>query len=195
MQQNPLSRHLTGAPDTPMPAGWRRALWLGLLVAAGVGFTLVLACAMPFAALGTVAALTLPRREGLLLTGATWLANQIVGFVVLHYPWTADTLAWGLALGLVAVLTTLSAQALTRRLDGHGVIVAALAGFTVAFVVYEGALFLIAATLLGGTEDFMPSIVGYIFEINLAACAGLLLLSGLARIIAPAVAPPLLRPV
>lgn len=55
-----------------------------------------------------------------------------------------------------------------------------LAAFAGAFAVYEGGLFVAAATLLGGTEDFAPSIVLYILEINAAAFLLLLVLNRLA---------------
>lgn len=162
--------------DPSRRSGWRPALWLALLVAASVAFTLGLACAMPFAGLGAAAAMTLPRRDALILTAAAWLANQIVGFAFLSYPWTGDTIAWGVVLGIVAILTTLAAEGLVGRLAGRGIIVAALAGFAGAFVVYEGALFLVAAAWLGGTEDFAPAIAAYILVVNAGAFLGLMAL-------------------
>src|SRR5215510_1160511 len=85
-------------------APWRRFLWLAVLVAASVAFTLGLACAVPLAAFAAAAAFTLPRWDALVLIVAVWLANQLVGFAVLDYPWTASTFAWGAALGAVAIL-------------------------------------------------------------------------------------------
>jgi hypothetical protein len=166
----------------PVPhlSGWRQALWLAFLVAASVAFTLGFACAMPFAALGAAGALTLPRRDALLLTGAAWIANQFVGFAVLGYPGTADTIVWGLVLGGVAMLTTFAAQEVVARLGERGVVTVALAGFVGAFAIYEGALFLVSATVMGGTEDFALAIVVRILEINAAAFLGLLALNRLA---------------
>jgi hypothetical protein len=162
------------------PAAWRHALWLALLVVASVAFSLGFACAVPFAAFGAVAALTLSRRDALLLIGAVWLANQIVGFTVLSYPWDASTLTWGVVLGIVAILTTLAAQAIARRLQGRGAAAVSLAAFVGAFIVYEGGLYLVSATLLGGTEDFTPTIITRILAINAAAFAALLVLDRLA---------------
>lgn len=166
--------------DKSVPAGWRHALWLALLVAASVAFSFGFACAVPFAAFGAIAALTLTRRDALLLIGAVWLANQVVGFTVLNYPWTASTFAWGVALGVVAVLATIVAQSIARHLDGRGAAVVSLAAFAGAFVTYEGGLFVVAAGLLGGTEDFVPAIVARILEINAAGFIGLLVLNRLA---------------
>jgi hypothetical protein len=157
------------------------ALWLALLVAASVAFSLGFACAVPFAAFGALAALTLARRDALLLVGAVWLANQLVGFAVLGYPWTISTVAWGVVFGVVAVLATVAAQSIAGRAGGRGAVVVALAAFVGAFIVYEGGLFA-AAGLLGGTDAFMPAIVTRILEINAAAFVGLLVLNRLASV-------------
>ena len=66
------------------PASFRH-LWLGL-IAATVAFALGFACEVPLATLGAVAALTLSRRDALMLNGAVWLANQIVGFCRAELP-------------------------------------------------------------------------------------------------------------
>ena len=176
-------------------AGWRHALWLALLVAASVAFSFGFACAVPLAAFGAAAAMTLSRGNALVLIGAVWLANQIVGFAVLGYPWTANTLAWGVALGVVAILATLAAQASAVRLARSGKMAVALAAFAAAFVVYEVALFAIAGTLLGGIEDFTPAIIGRILAINAAAMLGLLVLNRLGAVagLAPAPAPMIAR--
>ena len=54
--------------------GWRRAFWLGFLVAASVAFSFAFACATPFAAFAAAAAFTLPRRDAITLSMGVWLA-------------------------------------------------------------------------------------------------------------------------
>ncbi|MBV9860220.1 MAG: hypothetical protein JO038_08985 [Alphaproteobacteria bacterium] len=152
-------------------AGWRHHLWLALLVCASLGLTLGFACAVPFAAFGAVAALSLPRRDALLLTVGLWLVNQIVGFTVMQYPWDAMTAAWGGILGLVAILSTGAARAVVGRC---GPASGSLLGFAAAFVAYEGSLYLISSLGMGGVEDFTPAIVVSILQINAAAFAALL---------------------
>jgi hypothetical protein len=151
--------------------GWPHWVWSALLLTASLGFTFGFACAVPFAAFGAITALTLNRRDALLLTVALWLVNQIIGFTILQYPWEAMTLAWGAVLEVVAVLTTAAAQAV---MGGRPAVVAALASLGVAFVVYEGSLYLVSAAAMGGTEDFAAAIVVRILEINVAGFAGLL---------------------
>jgi hypothetical protein len=148
-------------------------LWLAILVVATVGFSLVFACAAPFAAFGAAAALTLSRRDGLLGTVALWLTNQIAGYLIVGYPWTPNSVAWGPAIGIAAVLGTLTAQWTVRRLAEAGGLVRALAALILAFAVYEVAIFLVSAALLGGVEMFAPPIVGQVFVTNVAALVGL----------------------
>jgi hypothetical protein len=181
MKQPALDRpagQAIGAPS--VPRDWRHPLWLASLVAASVVFSVGLACAVPLAAFGAVAALSLSRRDALLLITLVWLANQLVGFTVLHYPWTVSTFTWGVVLGAVAILATLAGQWIAGRLVAARRAVVAMATFLIAFAVYEGALFAVSARLLGGTEIYTAAIQGRIFAINAAAFVGLLVLSHLA---------------
>jgi len=158
---------------------WRYPLWLALLVAASVVFSLGLARAVPLAAFAAAAALSLSRRDALLLVIFVWLANQLVGFTLLGYPWDASTFAWGAVLGVVAILATLAGQWTAGRLANTRRAFTATATLLVAFTVYEAALFTASATLLGGTEIYTAAIQGRIFAINAAAFGGLLVLDHL----------------
>jgi hypothetical protein len=93
---------LTVASVGPSP------LWMGLLVVLSVLFSLASACAVPLAAFAAIAALTISRRHALALIGSVWLANQIAGFAIHHYPLTSTTFAWGAALGGVAIISVLA---------------------------------------------------------------------------------------
>ncbi len=157
--------------------GWRRQLWLVLLVAASMAFSLNFACAAPLVAFGVAAALTLPSRDALSLIFGVWFADQVVGYTVLHYPWTANSLAWGAILGVAAVLGTVAAQWTGQRLGGQPKAVGALAALLVAFTVYEGVLFVTAFAGLGGMGGFTAAIIGRIFAINVGALGGLLVIN------------------
>ena len=164
--------------DKPSP-NWRRRLWLALLVAASVAFSLGFACATPLAAFAAAAALTMPRRDALLLTTAVWLANQLVGFGFLHYPWTATTFAWGVAIGVAALLAAEAARWAALGTARAGAALASLVALLAAYAAYEVVLFAVAAAALGGVEDFTPGIVGWIFLINAGAFVGLFVLNRL----------------
>ena len=145
-----------------------------MLVVASVVFSFGFACAVPLAAFAAIAVLTLSRRDTCALVGAVWLANQIAGFAVHHYPVTASTLAWGAGLGAVALLSTLAAQWVKDHLaPSH--MVATIAAFLAACAVYEGSLFAISLASASGVSDYAPSIVLRIFAINSAAFAALFL--------------------
>jgi hypothetical protein len=180
-----VQQHSVSAPLT-----WRHPLWLALLVAASVAFSLGFACAVPLAAFAAAPALTLPRADALVLVLLVWLANQLVGFSVLGYPWTVDTFAWGVVLGAVAVLATLVSQWTAARLAETARALSFTLTFLIAFAVYEAALLVVSATLLGGTEIFTGEIQGRILVINAAAFVGLLALNRLAISVGLVASPP-----
>ena len=161
--------------------GWLSPLWLTLLVCSSVAFSLRFACATPFAAFSAAATLTLDRRDAVLLTGGVWFANQLVGFTLLNYPWTASSVGWGLALGLAAMLATFGARCATRMCEGLPWVAGHLAALLAAFAVFEGVLFIAGLFILGGMEAFGLRIVSWIFVINAGAFLGLLILHRLAR--------------
>ena len=96
-----------------------------------------------------------------------------MGFGVLNYPWTAPTLAWGVAIGAAAVAAALVAHSAVRRLAAFHALARMAAGFAVAFVLYELALYAVAVSMLGGTESFAPAIVGQVLFVNAVTLAGL----------------------
>ena len=163
-----------------MPTEARRWLWILLLTAASVFVALGMACATPFAALATLAALHMSRRDGLALIGIAWLADQLVGYGLLGYPRTPGSFAWGVILGAGAFVALLAAQALADRLRHRGVSVAGAAAFAGAFVAYEAVLVGATAVLASGSEAFSLPIVGWVLRVNLLALAGLLILYRLA---------------
>jgi hypothetical protein len=165
-------RLLSDVPDTT-----RRIAWIVFLTLASLAFASVFACAAPFAALAAMAALNLRRPDAFILTLLVWLANQAVGYGLLNYPRTFDSVAWGAALGVAALLATWTVTSLGPRALRTGPVVGAAIGFLAAFAVYQLALYA-ASFVLGGSETaFSPAIVWYVFEVNVAALAGLIVLS------------------
>lgn len=162
--------------SNPLAAEWHRPLWIALLVAASVAFTLGFACATPLAAFAAIAALSMPRKDALLLIGLVWFANQAVGFSVLHYPFTLDCFAWGIGLGIVALLATLGAERIAAQFSPLRHLASAMA-FLAALAVYEGLLFFISIIVQSGVEDYTIAIVGRIFAINIVTFIGLLALN------------------
>jgi hypothetical protein len=123
------------------------------------------ACITPFVAFAVAAGYALSARAAVLTVAAIWLANQAIGFAVLSYPWTVDTILWGFAIGAAALLAAVLSCA-TLRLGLRNNVSAIGAAFVLAFGAYEGGLFLVTFAL-GGQDAFTPAIVGHVALLNL----------------------------
>ena len=142
---------------------------IAALAVASILFTLGFACAVPLAAFAAIAAMSFARREALMAIGAVWLANQLWGFAVMHYPTDGETLAWGAALGAIALLSCGAALLTIRRLPGA---LGAVAAFIAAFAVYQGSLVAIDIATGQSAEYFAAETVLRIFLINGCAFGG-----------------------
>lgn|GEM_PF-315766 len=159
-------------------ASLRQGCWVVFVAALSVVFSFALACAMPFAAIATVAAANMPRRGALMLTGVAWLTNQTVGYLALGYPRIWDSFAWGAAIGVAAALATGAVSLLRARIRSGPLVL--VAGFTVAFAVYELALFSATAVLPSGDDAFSLPVILQILWPNMLALAALASLHKLA---------------
>ncbi len=168
--------------DRPYTLEWQQPLWLATLVAASVAFSLGLACAVPLAAFAALGALTLGRRMALFVIVGIVVANQIIGFTVLHYPRDVATIAWGPAFLFVGIIATLAAVWMKRACVGLHPIAVALAIFAAAFASYEGGFFLISLLTGSGLYAYKPSIILRISETNALAFTSLLLLRRIASV-------------
>lgn len=166
-------------------ARWLHTLWIGLSMAVSAGLTAGYTCVVPFAALGVAAAMTLPRREAVLCTIVVWLANQAAGFGLMGYPWMADTIGWGVAIGVAAMAGTLAAQWLLRGLHGLYSSIQTVTAFVVGFSVYQLLLYVAAVSMLGGAATFAPGIIAQVLGVNVVALVGLW---GLSQLLTVAVA-------
>jgi hypothetical protein len=132
-------------------------VWTITLATAAVLGTLATACMMPFVALATIAAGTMPRNQAIIAVLGAWVANQLLGFGLLGYPATGYAIAWGIALGVAS----LAVIPLVRRLS-NGSVARLLLAFTAAFVACEAVLFGYALAV-GGTGTFTPAILLRLF--------------------------------
>ena len=150
-------------------------LWPAILVVAAVVGSLALTCVIPFAAFAVATAGTLRLRSALGTMAVMWLINQAVGFGALGYPWTLNTVLWGLAIGAAALSATFAASEALHRFRSSPAWVRLPMAFVIAFVLYEVALIAVAVPL-GGVAAFAPAIVGRFALISGAWLAGLVLL-------------------
>jgi hypothetical protein len=130
-------------------------IWTAILGIAAIFGSYFFACVFPFAAVATIAALTLDVRRGVALVTATWVANQVVGFAFMRFPQTFDTVALGLSLGVGALAAYAVACSVLRQARTPVRIVAALVGAFVAYqlVIYAGA------RGFGGADNFSLAII------------------------------------
>ncbi len=148
-----------------------RAVWTGLIVAAGTCMSLFFACATPFAALATLAASKTERRDTALAVAMVWLANQIIGYAFLGYPWRWDSLAWGAAIGIGAGMGLVAAIALAPTRKGPFAVSLPFVG---AFAAYEFTLYVASFLLPTEPYAFALRVVKEIFVVNAVSLVGLM---------------------
>jgi hypothetical protein len=153
-------------------AAVKRTLWGFLILAGSVGFSFVFACATPFAALATLAALNMPRRDVFAVVGFAWLANQVIGYGLLGYPQTWDSFAWGGAIGIGAGLGAWAAAVAADRTQRMGKAPAIAVAFLAACLAYQAVMYVSGLVLPGG--GFSLAIVETVLMINAGALLGLL---------------------
>ncbi|ASK87583.1 hypothetical protein [Sphingorhabdus sp. SMR4y] len=146
-------------------------IWAGVLATSSVLGSLALACIFPFAAIATLLAASLPFRKAAAWMGAVWFANQLVGYLLLGYPQTANSFGHGLAMGATALAALFVAKTVLDIRSDRSLLSLGLA-FAAAFATYQ-ALLLVAATFLGGVQNFMPSIVWMVAQNDMLWFAGL----------------------
>lgn len=149
-------------------------LWMALMAALTVIGSYGLACVAPLAALAALAALTLRRTEGLILVVGAWIANQAVGFLLLSYPHTADTYAWGAAIGVATVVGYFAASAATSL--SNSTLARVAFAFAASFVVYQAALYAFGVATGYAGDSFSAAIVGEVLAINAIAYVAFLAL-------------------
>ncbi len=139
------------------PTATAALIWTAVLGVSAIFGTWAFACVFPFAAIATIAALTLDARKGLALVGATWAANQVVGFTVMDYPRTFETAALGMSLGLGAVAAWVVATVILRG-DRSVFALRAAAALLGGFVAYQLVIFA-GALAFGGAGNFSADII------------------------------------
>ncbi len=144
---------------------------LVLLTGACALASLAFACATPFAAFAVVASSMLPLALALLVTAGAWIVNQAIGLGVLGYPLDSNTVFWGFAIGVAALLATAESKILlhSQRSSSPAALGVALFG---AYAAYEVVLFAFGL-LLGGTSAFNFPIIVRLGILNLLWLIGL----------------------
>ncbi len=162
----------------PSPPG--TALWSAGLVALVLGGCLLIGCLEPLVAVALIAAGALPLGRALLLTAAVWLAGQAIGFGLHDYPRDAQTISWGVGLGVAALVSAVAAAAALRAFAGKPVWLRAGAAFIAAFVA-DQLVILGVEQVITGACAVRPGVITTVGLINAGWLAGLLALDAVLR--------------
>ena len=156
----------------------QRTVWAGVLTVATVASTYVLDCATPFAALIALAVLFLPRKDAMLLVGANVALFWVVGYGLMHWPFSMSSIYAIAELGLACGLSAGMAMLVHRGLRAHPVTMV-VSVFLVAFLGYQISITALSSLRAShetvGLQEYL-----YLLYLNGLAFAGLLSLQGIA---------------
>ena len=172
--------------STPLEHPWQwgsrslydSRLWYYGLLAAGSVSNVLYYCTVPLVGIGVLAGTTLPRRRALMVLLTMWLVNQLLGFTVRGYPYTASTFAWGgvMLLGAtLAVLLSSVRSAFSHNQPRHGLWLAL--SLLLGFILYELVIWL-GGLVLGGVHGFTLSMLAEVLLGNALWGAGLAVIHG-----------------
>jgi hypothetical protein len=150
-------------------------LWSAGLVALVLGGCLLAGCLEPLVAVAVIAAGALPLGRALLLTAAVWLAGQVIGFGLHDYPRDAQTISWGVGLGVAALVAVLAAAATLPAFAGKPAWLRAGAAFVTAFVANQAVILGVEQVVTGACE-IRPGVISLVGAVNAGWLAGLLAL-------------------
>lgn len=173
---------MTDLPNATHNDKARRAGMILLLAGAATMFSFVFACAIPFAALAAVAALTMRRRDAILTILLAFAVNQAVGFGLLDYPQDAATIAWGAGIGVAAMAALLAALYGGRAVARGGVAAMWIGAFAAAFAALQLTLYVAGLAIGTGMGGFRAEIVFWVFQLNAVALVPLIAVHHLGRL-------------
>jgi len=158
------------------PSFMANFIWLLILTLSAVGVTVALSCVTPFAALAVALAGTVGLSASLRVMTVVWLANQVIGFGLFHFPRTVETVVIGIVIGAAAVAGTIAAWAVLNRMRFSPVLLRLSVALVVSFGIYELAL-VAPVVFLGELETFRPAIVAELGLVNAVSLAGIIALN------------------
>lgn len=158
-----------------------RTLWSAAVLLAVMAGCLALACLEPLVAVAVLAASRLGLARALVLTALVWLCGQAIGFGLRDYPVDAQTVGWGIGLGVMALAALAAAALVLPRLpQGWPEWFRVAVAFVPAFVANQLAALAVELAIKGSCE-IVPGVVTAVGLINLGWLAALLALDALAR--------------
>lgn len=142
-----------------------------LLIVATIVLSGRFACAVPFAALAALTAVSTDRRSGFILMTALWFSNQVIGFALLDYPLELSCVGGGLMLGISALLSLFGAQLAIYALRRANAFIQAGAALVCAFCAYEGGLYAGTVATASNEGAFCAPVIEQIAVLNAGSFA------------------------
>jgi len=158
------------------PSFMASSIWATGLTLTVILGSLALSCVAPLCALAVALGATLGLRASLTVMALVWLVNQAIGFTLFHFPRTANSFWWVLAIGVAAWLALVAARGVMRWSSHWNAPLRLCIALTATLTVYELALW-ITALVLGGRDMFTASIVMQVALINAGWLTGIVVLN------------------
>jgi hypothetical protein len=123
----------------------------------------------------------LPLRPALLAVTGAWFVNQAIGFGVLHYPIDTNTILWGFAIGIAALIATVMSAAILGSLPRNRTPLVLTFALISAYCTYELVIFA-ATSFLGGAGSFTFAIVARLGSLSALWLLGLVAVCEVVRL-------------
>jgi hypothetical protein len=164
------------------PSFMASTIWAAVLTIAVILGSLALSCVAPLSALAVALAGTLGLRASLGLMALVWLVNQAIGYTLFHFPRTANSFCWGLAIGVAALLIVPVARAVIRITARWSVWLRLVLALIATLAIYETSLWAFAL-VLGGRDTFTLAIISQVALINSAWLLGIVVLNEIVAVL------------
>jgi hypothetical protein len=158
------------------PSFMASSIWAAVLTLAVILGSLALSCVAPLCALAVALSATLGLRASFGVMTLVWLVNQAVGYTLFHFPRTANSFGWGLAIGIGALMITIVTRAVMRRTSRRSAWFRLGSTLLATLAVYEVVLWA-ASFILGGRDMFTVPIVLQVAGINAAWLLAIVILN------------------
>src|SRR3954466_15825852 len=105
MRISPPSNQASDTADFQIahPSFLASSTWAAVLTLAVVLGSLALSCVAPLSALAVALSATLRLRASLGVMTLVWVAYQVIGYTLFHFPRTANSFGWGMEIGIAAL--------------------------------------------------------------------------------------------
>ncbi len=117
----------------------------------------------------------------LVVLGLIWVVNQIIGYGLLGYPWTWNSVSWGVAIGASVGMAALAAHVMSTE---RAVTFTVSLPFMASFASFELTLYIAGFVLGGSAGAFSFRVIEHVLMVNVVTLVCLIVLFRLAMLTA-----------